>query len=56
MISVLPSRNFGGDVVCVPVSARKGTGIDELLDYILLVAEVQDIKANPNRLATGCNY
>jgi translation initiation factor IF-2 len=46
-------EEFGGDVVCVPVSARKGTGIDELLDYILLVAEVQDIKANPNRLATG---
>ncbi len=46
-------EEYGGDVVCVPVSARKGTGIDELLDYILLVAEVQDIKANPNRLATG---
>jgi len=46
-------EEFGGDVVCVPVSARRGTGIDELLDYILLVAEVQDIKANPNRLATG---
>ncbi|HEY4385212.1 MAG TPA: translation initiation factor IF-2 [Ktedonobacteraceae bacterium] len=46
-------EEYGGEVVCVPVSARKGTGIDELLDYILLVAEVQDIKANPNRLATG---
>jgi translation initiation factor IF-2 len=46
-------EEFGGEVVCVPVSARKGTGIDELLDYILLVAEVQDIKANPNRLAAG---
>lgn len=46
-------EEYGGDIVCVPVSARKGTGIDELLDYILLVAEVQDIKANPNRLATG---
>lgn len=46
-------EEYGGDVVCVPVSARKGIGIDDLLDYILLVAEVQDIKANPNRLATG---
>jgi len=46
-------EEYGGDVVCVPVSARKGTGIDELLEMILLVAEVQDIKANPNRPATG---
>ncbi len=46
-------EEYGGDTVCVPVSARRGEGIDELLDYILLVAEVQDIKANPNRLATG---
>ncbi len=46
-------EEYGGDIICVPVSARKGTGIDELLDYILLVAEIQDIKANPNRLATG---
>ena len=46
-------EEYGGDIVCVPVSARKGIGIDELLDYILLVAEVQDIRANPNRLANG---
>ncbi|GAC1681316.1 MAG: hypothetical protein PVS3B1_22220 [Ktedonobacteraceae bacterium] len=46
-------EEYGGETVCVPVSARRGEGIDELLDYILLVAEVQDIKANPNRLATG---
>ncbi|HEX9134041.1 MAG TPA: translation initiation factor IF-2, partial [Ktedonobacteraceae bacterium] len=46
-------EEFGGDVICVPVSARKGTGIDDLLEMILLVAEVQDIRANPNRLATG---
>ena len=46
-------EEYGGDIICVPVSARKGLGIDDLLDYILLVAEVQDIKANPNRLATG---
>nr|HET6901717.1 translation initiation factor IF-2 [Ktedonobacteraceae bacterium] len=46
-------EEYGGDIVCVPVSARKGTGIDDLLEMILLVAEVQDIKANPNRPATG---
>lgn len=46
-------EEYGGDIVCVPVSARKGTGINDLLEMILLVAEVQDIKANPNRLATG---
>ncbi|MBV9615682.1 MAG: translation initiation factor IF-2 [Ktedonobacteraceae bacterium] len=46
-------EEYGGDIVCVPVSARKGIGIDDLLDYILLVAEVQDIRANPNRLASG---
>jgi translation initiation factor IF-2 len=46
-------EEFGGDTICVPISARKGTGIDELLEYILLVAEVQDIRANPNRPATG---
>jgi translation initiation factor IF-2 len=46
-------EEFGGDVISVPVSARKGTGIDDLLEMILLVAEVQDIRANPNRPATG---
>ncbi|HET8846693.1 MAG TPA: translation initiation factor IF-2, partial [Ktedonobacteraceae bacterium] len=46
-------EEYGGDVVCVPVSARRGTGIDDLLEMIVLVAEVQDIKANPNRPATG---
>lgn len=46
-------EEYGGDVICVPVSARKGTGIDDLLEMILLVAEIQDIRANPNRPATG---
>lgn len=46
-------EEYGGDVICVPVSARKGTGIDDLLEMILLVAELQEIKANPNRPATG---
>jgi translation initiation factor IF-2 len=46
-------EEYGGDTVSVEVSARKGTGIDELLEYILLVAEMQDIRANPNLPATG---
>src|SRR5579885_962603 len=46
-------EEYGGDVICVPVSARKGTGIDDLLEMILLLAEIQDIRANPNRPATG---
>src|SRR6266487_2369711 len=46
-------EEYGGDVICVPVSARRGTGIDELLEMILLLAEVQDIRANPNRPAVG---
>ncbi len=46
-------EEYGGDVVCVPVSAKKNTGIDELLEMILLVAEVQDLKANPQAKALG---
>src|SRR5712692_2412287 len=46
-------EEFGGNVICVPVSARRGTGIDDLLEMILLLAEMQDIRANPNRPATG---
>src|SRR5438270_4156707 len=46
-------EDYGGDVICVPVSARRGTGIDDLLEMILLVAELQDIRADPNRPATG---
>ncbi|GHO45218.1 hypothetical protein KSX_33810 [Ktedonospora formicarum] len=46
-------EEYGGDIICVPISAKKGEGIDELLDYILLVAELQDLKANPNLPATG---
>ncbi len=44
---------WGGDTIAVKVSALQGTGIDELLEYILLVSEVQDLKANPSALATG---
>lgn len=44
---------WGGDTVFVNISAKFGQGIDELLEMILLVAEVQELKANPNRLAIG---
>ncbi len=46
-------EEWGGDVIAVPVSAKSGEGIDKLLDMILIVAEVQDLKANPNRSAVG---
>ena len=46
-------EEWGGDVIAVPVSAKTGMGIDELLENILLVAEVKELKANPNRLAKG---
>ena len=44
---------WGGDTVVVKVSALHGTGIDELLEYILLLADMQELKANPKALATG---
>ena len=46
-------EEWGGDVIAVPVSAKTGMGIDDLLENILLVAEVKELKANPNRLAKG---
>ncbi|HHY81070.1 MAG TPA: translation initiation factor IF-2 [Clostridiales bacterium] len=46
-------EEWGGDTIAVPVSALKKEGINELLEMILLVAEMQDLKANPNRLAKG---
>ena len=49
---VLPEE-WGGDAILVPVSAKKGTGIDELLKTILLVAEVSELKANPKASALG---
>ncbi|GBF11282.1 translation initiation factor IF-2 [Tepidibacillus sp. HK-1] len=49
---LLPEE-WGGDTIYVPVSALKQEGLDELLEMILLVAEVQELKANPNRLAKG---
>ncbi len=44
---------WGGDVICVPVSAHTGMGIDELLESVLLVAEVKELRANPKRRAAG---
>ena len=49
----LVPEEWGGDVICVPVSALTGAGIDDLLESVLLVAEVKELKANPNRRAKG---
>jgi len=49
----LVPEEWGGDVICVPVSALTKQGIDELLENVLLVAEMKELKANPNRLAKG---
>ena len=49
----LVPEEWGGDVMCVPVSALTGMGIDTLLENVLLVAEVKELKANPNRRAKG---
>ncbi len=49
----LVPEQWGGDVICVPVSAVTGQGIKELLESIALVAEVKELKANPNRRAKG---
>ncbi len=46
-------EEWGGDVPCLRVSAKKKEGIDELLEMVLLVAEVKELKANPNRAAKG---
>jgi translation initiation factor IF-2 len=49
----LTPEEWGGKTVVVPISAKQGTGIDELLDMILLTAEILELKANPARSATG---
>ena len=46
-------ESYGGDTVAVPVSALKGDGIDDLLESLLLVAEIQELKANPDRPGIG---
>ena len=50
--SLVPEE-WGGDIICVPVSAKTRMGIDDLLENILLVAEMMELKANPDRRANG---
>ena len=49
----LVAEEWGGDTIFVPISALKGEGVPELLEMILLVADLKDYKANPNRLGMG---
>ncbi len=49
----LTVEEWGGETICVPISAKFNQGVEELLENILLVAEVQELKANPNRPALG---
>ncbi|AUM65852.1 translation initiation factor IF-2 [Brevibacillus laterosporus] len=49
----LVSEEWGGDTIFCPLSAKQRTGIEELLEYILLVSEVQELKANPDKRARG---
>ena len=49
----LVPEEWGGDVICVPVSALTGNGIDKLLETVLLVAEMKELRANPDRAAKG---
>jgi translation initiation factor IF-2 len=49
----LVPEEWGGNTICVPVSAKKGTGIEQLLEMLLLVAEMEELKANPKKPARG---
>lgn len=49
----LVAEEWGGDTICVPISALTGQGIDQLLEMVLLVAEMKDLKANPNKQSKG---
>ena len=49
----LVPEKFGGDVVTCEISAKKGTGVNDLLETIILISEMRNLKANPNRYATG---
>ena len=49
----LVPEEWGGDIMCIPVSAHTKMGIDDLLESVLLIAEVKELKANPKRLAKG---
>ena len=49
----LVPEEWGGDIICVPISAKQGTNIDQLLEMVLLQADVLELKANPNKQAKG---
>ena len=49
----LVSEEWGGDTIVCPISAKTGMGIDALLENVVLLAEMQELKANPNRAAKG---
>ncbi len=49
----LVSEEWGGDTIVCPISAKTGMGIDNLLENLVILAEVQELKANPNRAASG---
>ena len=49
----IPSEDWGGETITVPISALKGDGIEDLLDMILLQTEVLELKANPKKAAEG---
>ncbi len=46
-------EEWGGETICVPISAKNGTGVNELLEMVLLQAEIMELKADPNRSAEG---
>ncbi len=49
----LVPEEWGGDTICVPISCKTGEGIDNLLEMLLLIADMKDLKANPNKQAKG---
>ncbi len=49
----LVPEEWGGDTICVPISAKTGEGIDNLLEMLLLIADMKDLKANPNKQSKG---
>ena len=51
-VGLIPEE-WGGDTICVPISAHTGEGIDNLLEMLLLIADMKDLKANPNKQAKG---
>ena len=53
MMEGVIAEEFGGDIIFKEISAKKNIGIDDLLETILIVAELKDLKANPNRYALG---